>query len=304
MEQRYYHATMNKLFLTILTCTFLLSCSDKNDKNNTNSCYENTSAQSIMHNGENREYLLYIPTSYDGSSAVPLLLNFHGYGGSASAFMTNADLRTLAELDNFILAYPQGSCLEGSSHWNPCPIGGDNKSDVDDVDFVESVVNEISAQYNVDTKRIYAAGYSNGAMMAFGLAHYKSEWIAAVASVSGTMLDCTSTPSHPMPVISLHGTSDGVIPYSGSNDFNSPQSVLDYWINFNNTVQNPSINEVTNGGVTIEHHKYDQGDNDVSVEHYKYVGEDHIWFHTTYQGKNASQLIWDFVSQYDINGLR
>jgi len=299
---------MKKIFLSF-TLLILVISSCKNDEGkgddyNLDECYSNTNAQTIVHDGMNREYILYVPNSYDGTSAVPLLLNFHGFGGSASQFMQESDMRSLAEADTFILVYPQGSCLDGSSHWNPCPTGGDNKSTADDVGFVEAMISEISSQYNLDMERIYAAGYSNGGMMAYGLANYKSDLIAAVASVSGTMLNCTGPTSHPMPVVHLHGTSDGVVSYNGSNDWNSVQSTLDYWINFNNTVSTPIVNIDTTGGMTIEHYVYDQGDNSVSVEHYKYIGGDHVWFNEPYQGQNASNLVWSFMSKYDNNGLR
>ena len=287
------------LLFTVLL-TILSSCRRDVINNNSESCYSNNNAQSIVHDGVNREYVLYIPDSYDGTSAVPLLLNFHGFGGSASDYMQDADMRSLAEADTFILVYPQGSCLDGSPHWNPCPTGGDNKSTADDVGFVESMISEISSQYNVDMERIYAAGYSNGGMMAYGLANYKSDLIAAVASVSGTMLDCTGPANHPMPVVHLHGTSDSVVSYNGSTDWNSVQSTLDHWINFNNTVLTPTVTSDNN----IEHYVYDQGDSLVSVEHYKYIGGDHVWFSSTFQGQNASELVWNFVSRYDTNGLR
>ena len=259
---------------------------------------------SITHDGIERDYILYIPELYDGNTAVPLILNFHGFGGSASDYMQEADMRSLAEADTFILIYPQGSCLDGLSHWNACPIGEDNKSDADDFGFVESMITEISSQYNVDMDRIYAAGYSNGGMMAYGLANYKSDLVAAVASVSGVMLECTGSTSHPMPVVHLHGTSDGVLPYNGSSDWSSVQSTLDYWINFNNTIITPTVSNDNSGGMSIEHYVYDQGDRSVSVEHYKFIGEDHVWFSDTYQGQDASELVWNFVSRYDINGLR
>ena len=299
---------MKKIFLSF-TLLILVISSCKNDEGkgddyNLDECYSNTNAQTIVHDGMNREYILYVPNSYDGTSSIPLLLNFHGFGGSASQFMQEADMRSLAEADTFILVYPQGSCLDGSSHWNPCPTGGDNKSTADDVGFVEAMISEISSQYNLDMERIYAAGYSNGGMMAYGLANYKSDLIAAVASVSGTMLNCTGPTSHPMPVVHLHGTSDGVVSYNGSNDWNSVQSTLDYWINFNNTVSTPIVNIDNTGAMTIEHYVYDQGDNSVSVEHYKYIGGDHVWFNELYQGQNASNLVWSFMSKYDSNGLR
>ena len=287
------------LFFTILI-TILSSCKKDDVKNNSEECYSNTNAQTLVHDNINREYVLYIPNSYDGTSAVPLLVNFHGFGGSASEFMSYADMRSIAETDTFILAYPQGSCLDGSSHWNACPTGGDNKSDADDFGFVESMINEISSQYNIDMERIYAAGYSNGGMMAYGLANYKSDLIAAVASISGVMLDCTGPTSHPMPVVHLHGTSDGVLPYNGGDGWNSAQSTLEHWINFNNTVLTPIVISDNN----IEHYVYDQGDSLVSVEHYKYIGGDHVWFNSTFQGQNTSELVWNFVSRFDINGLR
>ena len=291
------------LLFTILL-TFLGSCKKDDVNDNSESCYSNTNAQTIVHDGINREYVLYIPNSYDGTSAVPVLFNFHGFGDNASDYMNNADMRAVAESDTFILVYPQGSCSDGSSHWNPCPTGGDNKSTADDVGFVESMISEISSQYNVDMERIYAAGYSNGGMMAYGLANYKSDLIAAVASVSGAMLDCIGSTSHPMPVVHLHGTSDGVLPYNGSSDWSSAQSTLDHWINFNNTITTPTASSDNSGGMTIEHFVYDQGDSLVSVEHYKYIGGDHVWFSATFQGQNTSQLVWNFVSRYDINGLR
>ena len=237
-------------------------------------------------------------------TAVPILFNFHGFGGSVEEFMEYADLRSVAETNTFILVYPQGSCLEGSSHWNPCPNGPDNKSEADDFGFVEAMINQISSEYHIDLDRVYAGGYSNGGMMAYGLANYKSDLIAAVASISGTMLNCTGSTNHPMPIVHLHGTSDDVVSYNGSTDWNSVQSTLDYWINFNNTTTTPTVNAENSGGITIEHYIYDQGENSVSVEHYKYIGGEHVWFNETYQGQNTAELIWNFMSKYDLNGLR
>ena len=291
------------LFFAMLT-TILISCEKDDVNDNSKSCYSNTNARTIIHGDMNREYVLYIPDSYDGASSVPLMLNFHGFGGSASEYMNDADMREVAESDTFILVYPQGSCSDGSSHWNPCPRGGDNKSTADDVGFVESMINEISSQYNIDMERIYAGGYSNGGMMAYGLANYKSDLIAAVASVSGAMLDCIGSTNHPMPTVHIHGTSDGVLPYNGDSFYNSVQSTLDHWIKFNNATTTPTISSENSGGMTIEHYVYAEGDSSVSVEHYKYIDGDHVWFNETYQGKNTSELVWNFVSQYDINGLR
>ena len=291
------------LISTSLGLILLNGCAKTNYEENLDQAI-GTFSRSIEVYGETREYLIYIPNSYDTIKSVPLLLNFHGFGGSANEFMDDADMRSLAASNSFILVYPQGSSLDGFSHWNACPIGGDNKSDADDFGFVEAIINKVSSQYNIDVERIYSAGYSNGGMMAYGLANYRSDLIAAVASVSGAMLDCIGSTSHPMPVVHLHGTSDGVLPYNGSNDWNSVQSTLEHWINFNNTTTNPTVSTVNSEGTTIEHYVYDQGDRSVSVEHYKYIGGDHVWFSAAFQGRNTSELVWDFVSQFDINGKR
>ena len=291
------------LISTSLGLILLNGCAKTNYEENLDQAI-GTFSRSIEVDGETREYLIYIPNSYDTIKSVPLLLNFHGFGGSANEFMDDADMRSLAASYSFILVYPQGSSLDGFSHWNACPIGGDNKSDADDFGFVEAIINKVSSQYNIDVERIYSAGYSNGGMMAYGLANYRSDLIAAVASVSGAMLDCIGSTSHPMPVVHLHGTSDGVLPYNGSSDWSSVQSTLDYWINFNNTITTPTVSNDNSGGMLIEHYVYDQGDSSVSVEHYKFIGGDHVWFSNTYQGQDASELVWNFVSRYDINGLR
>jgi polyhydroxybutyrate depolymerase len=196
------------------------------------------------------------------------MMNFHGFGGGASDFMGEADMRSLAEQENFIIVYPQGSCLNNFSHWNSCPLSADNKSTADDLGFVEIMISEISSNYNIDMERIYAAGYSNGGMMVYGLANYKSNLIAAVASVSGSMLDCIGVVNHPMPVINLHGTLDDVIPYNGNSDYAPVNSTIDHWLNFNNISNTPAVSSEVNGSITIEKHLYGQGDNGVSVEVY------------------------------------
>ena len=295
---------MKKIISIFLLAVLILSC-----KKTSRELYNNDlNVRRIQHDGITREYTLYMPESYNGSTKVPLLFNFHGHGSKIKDLIIVADMRSVAEANNFILVYPQGSLLNGFSHWNACPPGGDNKSNADDLGFIESLIYGLLSDYNIDMERIYVAGYSNGGMMAYGLANYKSNLIAAVASVSGAMLDCTGPTNHPMPVVHLHGTADEVLSYTGGNaggnEFSSAQSTLDYWINFNNTTTTPTINTDNSGGMTIEHYVYDQGDSSVSVEHYKYIGGNHVWFNTTYQGKSTGKLVWDFVSKYDINGLR
>ena len=295
--------TRTIILLSVFMVLFT-NCGKDKGNDSKSSCTQSENAQTLTHDNETREYVLYVPDSYDGSSAVPLMFNFHGYGGNAREYMDYANMSDLAESEIFILVYPQGSCSEGNSHWNPSLPSSDNKSTADDFGFIEALINDLSSDYNIDSERIYACGYSNGGMLAYGLGCYKSNLMAAVGSVSGTMLDFDCSPSHPMPIINIHGTSDGVLPYNGSSDYSSVETIINYWNGLNNTNATPIVNSVDDNGTTIEHYIYTDGDSSISVEHYKVIEGDHVWFDMNYQGNNTSQLIWDFVSKYDINGLR
>jgi len=292
-----------KKFILLIALIFSFSCSsdesekDSYDKDG-NSYYG--PIETITHNGLERKYIIYTPQGYDGTSKLPLLLNFHGFSGLAGEYMSYTNMTPIADSENFILVYPQGSDLDGSSHWNAALNGGDNKSDVDDLGFVESLINKLSSENLIDTNRVYAVGYSNGGMMSYALACYKSNLISAIGSVSGYMLQTECTPSHSIPLIKLHGTTDY---YDGGGVYNSVDSVLDFWVNFNNTDFDPIINNIDDNGTSIVSYKYKNGDNNVSVEHYKIIGGEHVWFSNDFNGKNTGQLIWDFLSQYDINGL-
>ena len=291
-----------KKILIFFIVLILVNCSVDTDVLGTEILPGNTSIQKINHDGLERQYLIYVPNSYSGQSKIPLMINFHGYGGQANDYMAYADLRTLADSKNFILIYPQGSELEGMSHWNAALNGGDNKSNIDDLGFIESLINSHSDM--VDLKRVYAVGYSNGGMMSYALGCYKSNLIAAIGSISGSMLQNDCIPSHSIPLIKLHGTSDSVISYNGVGDYNSVESTLNFWINFNKTNTNPVFKSIVDNGSTIEKYFYGEGTNDVSIEHYKIVNGSHVWFDINFEENNTNELIWNFVSKHDINGLR
>jgi polyhydroxybutyrate depolymerase len=292
-----------KKFILLIALIFSFSCSsdefEKDSYDKDGNSYDGP-IETITHNGLERKYIIYTPQGYDGTSKLPLLLNFHGFSGLAGEYMSYTNMTPIADSENFILVYPQGSDLDGSSHWNAALNGGDNKSDVDDLGFVESLINKLSSENLIDTNRVYAVGYSNGGMMSYALACYKSNLISAISSVSGYMLQTECTPSHSIPLIKLHGTTDY---YDGGGVYNSVDSVLDFWVNFNNTDFDPIINNIDDNGTSIVSYKYKNGDNNVSVEHYKIIGGEHVWFSNDFNGKNTGQLIWDFLSQYDINGL-
>ena len=261
--------------------------------------------KTLTHDNVNRNYLVYIPDSYDSEIDYPLMFVFHGFGGIATQFINNADMRDLAESNNFIVVYPQGLDLGGTgSHWNCSNPSADNKSDVDDIGFIENLIDQLILDYPViDSKRIYAAGYSNGGFMSYYLA-CNSKKFAAIGSVAGTMLDdsyqsCNA--NFPTAMINIHGTNDFDVPYDGNTYYPSIPEVVDWWKNFNNT---PNEDLLTNQDGSIEQYKYYNDAGDIYVEHIKIIGGDHYWDDKlNYEGKNTSGLIWDFVSNYNIDGI-
>lgn len=289
--------------LLIVFTVALAGCKDFSDSD----CESNAGASTLLVNGESRQFIVHLPSSYNDSSNYPVLMSFHGYGGTATEFMNETDLRNLADSEKFILVYPQGQCLSGGSHWNAGLDTPDNKSSTDDFGFIESLLIELDSTYSIDNERVYACGYSNGSFFSYALACYMSDKIAAIGSVSGTMFEETTTnctPSHPTPIIHLHGTCDNVVPQDGGDGLASVPTVLEYWIGYNNTEATPQLSRANDNGTLIEHRLYNEGDSSVAVSYYSVIRGGHVWFDLNFQGANTGRLIWDFVSQYDINGKR
>ena len=158
--------------------------------------------------------------------------------------------------------------------------------------------------------RIYSTGMSNGGYFSYHLACNLSTKIAAIASVTGAMSQYTQTicnPSHPTPVMEIHGTADLTVP------FNDIISGLGYWRSYNNcnpiadTTIIPDL--VLGDWSTVEHIVFENGDNGVTTELFKVINGEHTWPGSNFSSGvtnydiNASAEIWRFFSKYDINGL-
>ena len=162
---------MKKLF-TLLICLPICTLSQQ------------TINASITHGGLQRDYILYVPTSYSAATSAPLVFNFHGYTSNANEQMWYGDFRPIADTAGFIIVHPNGTLdNSGTSHWNV----GWGGSTVDDIGFTESLIDNLSATYNIDNNRIYSTGMSNGGFMSYQLACELSDRIAAIASVTGSM---------------------------------------------------------------------------------------------------------------------
>ena len=311
---RSVEANFIKIVTISLFCSQLWGCSVSRDSKNSSSInISGATSLELNHDGVFRETLVYVPESYEGTENVPLLLNFHGYGGYAADYLLTADFRQIAEEQTFLLAYPQGSSLNGFPHWNPSPPSATNKSTVDDFGFIALLIDNLSATYRIDEDRVYAVGYSNGAMLTFGLACYWGERITAVGSVSGTMLTDIGDlcqPPQPTAVITLHGTQDYILPYYTANNGATPkgdsinyvsaEGVIEYWVGFNQTQSSPTEATTISSGQTVHSFIYAEGQEGVEVRHYQVVGGEHIWFDLEVAGLGTNELIWNFLSRFHL----
>ena len=260
----------------------------------------------IEHDDLIRSAQVYTPEGFDSSFALPVVLNFHGFGGMAQDHMTYTDMASTADEQSFLLVCPQGSLLDGFPHWNNALPGPDNKSDADDLGYLAKLIQALDDEYLIDRERIYACGFSNGGMMAYALACYLNNEIAAVACISGCLGDTSATcaPVHPTATLNIHGTQDGDVPYNGSSEVIGAQAATAFWADRNNTLASPSVTSLQSNSYALEHIRYEEGDSNVVAEHYKVIGGDHRWFNFSVNGKNANLLLWEFFDQFDIYGSR
>jgi polyhydroxybutyrate depolymerase len=274
--------------------------------------------RTMFFDGNNREFIIYIPAIYDGSEAYPLMFSFHGGGGTSNDFININDMRSVADTAGFIAVYPQAAVdpNDGSNAWlHKAPTSHD------DVFFIEAIIDTLSNDYFIDNNRVYACGYSEGGIFSYELGCRLNDRIAAFASVSGSMMVDAfrdsyynlgfCSPVHPTAVMLIPGTND-MSPHSTYTGFQpyymSADEITTYWSNYNNTDTNPIISQLpninTSDGSTVEHRVWENGDNCLRVEELKVNGGEHDWPGTFgNMDIDATSEIWDFASQFNINGL-
>jgi polyhydroxybutyrate depolymerase len=276
---------------------------------------QTTVTGTIQSGGLTREYRLYIPAAYTGTIAVPLVLNLHGYGSNNLQQEFYGEFRNIADTANFLIVHPNGTLDgQGNLFWNTF-LGN---SPVDDVAFISDLLDALQATYNIDANRIYSTGMSNGGFMSYSLACELNNRIAAIASVTGSMIQSklnACDPVRPVPVMEIHGTADDVVPYNGLpvSTFVPISTLVNSWVDFNNCNPTPIFTQVPNinttDGCTAEHYLYTGGENGSTVEHYKIIGGGHTWpgaifpVGVTNQDFSASREIWRFFSQYRLDEL-
>lgn len=183
-------------------------------------------ARIIVVDDRERFFKLHVPPGYDSSRPTPIVFMFHGGGGYPDAIRYQSGMDTLSDKENFIVVYPAGynkrMLQDRLLDWNDGRVYQDGtKSEIDDVAFVKAILGELKSMLNVDTRRIYAAGFSNGAQFSFRLAREMSEQFAAIAAVAGHRsaqeFGSPACPARHIPIMQFAGKQDPVAPYNGGS---------------------------------------------------------------------------------------
>lgn len=271
--------------------------------------------------GRTRSYRLFVPEG--GRGVAPLLVALHGGLGSGAQFEQNSGFDGLATSNAFLVAYPDGvgrlaDGSGGARTWNGGDCCGPAASrHVDDVAFLRALVKDVTSAYAVDPNRIYAAGHSNGGIMALRLACEASDVFAAVGVQSSALGVATCAPPNPVSLLQIHGTADTNVPLAGGRgsglagvDFRPAQQAATTLAaadgcgadpTTTDDSVNPDLQLATWSGCSAS----------TAVEFLTVVGANHAWMGhppssalaervvgTPYPGLDSSRAIWSFLAAH------
>jgi polyhydroxybutyrate depolymerase len=171
--------------------------------------------RSISVDGTLRTYRLHVPRGYRPDRPIPLLVLLHGHGASGAQIERSTMMSAKADKEGFIAVYPDGSGLPHS--WQSR-----------DVSFIAQLIQQLRRQYNIDSKRIYIAGHSNGGSMAYRLGVELDTLVAGIGVSAGLLSDqLAALPARSaVTLVAVHGRSDTTVPYDGrGNSLSVPSSV-------------------------------------------------------------------------------
>lgn len=242
--------------------------------------YERT----VRVDGRARSYLVDLPPAYDGRRALPLVIVFHGGGGSGRQVRQQTGMTELARREGFIAVYPNGSGRFGRRllTWNTgtcCGFAQERR--IDETAFVRAILDSLQATLRIDPARVYATGMSNGGMMAYLAACALGGRIAAIGVVAGELTVDGCRPPRPVAVLVIHGTADDHLPFDGGrgpaaldpHDARPVSYAIDTWRRVDAC---PSAPAITRGGV-VTHTRYAACANGTAVELYAIRGGGHAW---------------------------
>jgi polyhydroxybutyrate depolymerase len=222
-----------------------------------------------------RRYEIDLPSARRSASAVPVVIVFHGGGGSADSVRRQSRMSVKGQAEGFITVYPQGSGgIAGKlKTWNAGTCCGHAMQQrIDEIAFVAALLDDLQATVAIDRARVYATGISNGGMMAYEVACALADRIAGIAVVAGEMtaLD-RCRPSRPVPVLVIHGSEDRNLPVGGGagakafavHEVRSLASAIDFWRRHDDCGEN-ARSEVS-GAVRRTHYSACSGGSEVEL---------------------------------------
>jgi polyhydroxybutyrate depolymerase len=251
-----------------------------------------------------REYLLYVPRSYDRTRPAPLVISLHGASGWPAQQMNLSRWNRLADEQGFIVVYPAGSSVPRIWHVDRGP------GLTSDVRFISQLIDTLEASYNIDPARIYVNGMSNGGGMTFVLSCTLSDRIAAVGMVAAAQSLPWSwcTDQRPVPMMAFHGTADPMVPYDGGRSRVPPGDLFPgvpgwaaNWARRNGCGPNPIESEAA---PNVSRREYTGCADDAGVVLYTVRGGGHTWpggkplpewmAGSTTRSIDATSLMWAF----------
>ena len=255
-------------------------------------------SEHITVDGTVRSYLVLDPTPRD-TRPQALVLVLHGGKSTGSAIVGVTQFDQVAEADGFIVAFPDGA----GGHWNSGSCcGATVVSAADELAFFSQMLEKISHDYDVDQSRVYVAGFSAGAFMAYRLACDLSSRITAIASVSGSMPDGPCTPQRSVSVLEIHGTADDQLPYAGgvapgiSDDSPSTVSVVTAWARRDSCDATPA----SGGTAAVQTMTWKGCASGAVVELDTVSGGGHSWYSLSLPGPDgsldATDTVWRFFA--------
>ena len=294
---------------TIATFTLILKEANKNYLDPTPGTTSST--VTISYQGLARTYIVVRPDP--ATTDAPALILMHAHGITPQTMANLARAGRLAHDYGVWVYLPQGE----NATWNEDPS---STSKVDDVGFISALIDKAVSEDHVDSKRVYAAGYSAGGFMAERLACQLSDKIVGFVAVSATLRDSLATasectPTHAMPVAFMDGTSDLVVPYKGEPTLQSAAAAAAFWAVKNACVATAMtttiLPQLSKDGTTVAVTSFTQCPSDAATSLYTINGGGHTWpdspysVYTAYLGtttKNldATEELWKFLTPYSL----
>ncbi|HEU0053414.1 MAG TPA: alpha/beta fold hydrolase [Longimicrobium sp.] len=269
-------------------------------------------ALSLRSDGRTRVYSLHVPPQFNGTAALPLVIAFHGVPGSPAQMKLISDFDAVANQRGFLVAYPAAATGDWDLNCGGCTEA--EQRGVDDVRFVRELIDALVVQAKAGASRVYAAGFSQGALVTHHLACELNDRIAAFASVAATMLDPTARecqPSGGAPIAFFHGTADAEFPpggttVSGLSSLSIDRSVQQF-TSANGCAGPPVLTNLPDAqadGTTVRRERWTGCATGADVILYRITGGGHTWpgspaeFNPALGAKSrdivASELIADF----------